>query len=452
MITEGSPFYFSGGHFSYLKDQSLLNLILTGNDFSDVVKKEDKAVKESRINGKLEFISIQLSKYSQDRESIIKKQNQYSDSSIPYFETIDKLNQQLQRELSETKRLIDEKRTLITKRDSVINELRYSNDLLNRFSILQKQYNSDFDRLSFILEADSLSAQIGNVVCPICTSTLAEDHLLHVKEVENFRASATEELKKIKLKLSDLADTTTVLIGKRGTYESEAKAFDRRIEELEAEIQKNFTPKIDGLKADMKHFIKYESLYNRICFIDDEVDKLYKEKDRLEKQLGEKEDEDEINLLQYSTLSELSDYIQKRLQRWNYELNAKVNFDSSYSVFDIVISGKSRRSYGKGKRSISFSACMFGILDFCLDKNQPFSNLIVLDSPLTTFEDKKGAVKEGVNAAIQSSFFDDLVNTSSNSQIIIFDNKEPSNEIKDKINTIVFTGSKENGRAGFFPV
>jgi hypothetical protein len=39
-----------------------------------------------------------------------------------------------------------------------------------------------------------------------------------------------------------------------------------------------------------------------------------------------------------------------------------------------------------------------------------------------------------------------------NSQIIILDNKNPSNKISSEINHVEFTGDPTSGRQGFFPL
>ena len=79
----------------------------------------------------------------------------------------------------------------------------------------------------------------------------------------------------------------------------------------------------------------------------------------------------------------------------------------------------------------------------------PHPGFVVLDSPLTTYKGKKS--QEDVNGDIQDAFFSDLASLVNNMQIIILDNKEPSSEVKEKINFEEFTKDENNGRYGFFP-
>lgn len=178
----------------------------------------------------------------------------------------------------------------------------------------------------------------------------------------------------------------------------------------------------------------------------------------MEKLLQETDPRESIDLLPFSVLSELSDKIQKRLSTWNYEPYVTVVFNDHYQTFDIVINGKSRKSFGKGKRGISFTACLFGLLDYCREKERAFSNLLVLDSPITTFEEKKNtgtAEMDTLRPEVLKAFFADLANLPANSQIILFDNKQPDsttlNAISESVFVQEFTGNEEIGRYGFFP-
>lgn len=296
------------------------------------------------------------------------------------------------------------------------------------------------------------------MLCPLCSSPLHDDHLYHLKEKENFIEAATNELVKIRCKLSGLKDTAGNLCIEEAALQTEIESLSKQLSDLELELEINFSPKTADLRNKLNQYLEIENFSREIIFIDAQITKLFKEKDRLENMLNAKKPaEDEINLVSYTFLAELCEFIEQRLQSWNYENSVKVNFDSHYNTFDITISGKNRRSYGKGKRSISYAACLIGLLDYCQTNNRAFSNLIVLDSPLTTYEEKqRGSVaSEVIQTEILKSFFLNIVKIPTSSQVIIFDNKIPDTEtldaVSDKLNMILFTGRKDSGREGFFP-
>ena len=194
-----------------------------------------------------------------------------------------------------------------------------------------------------------------------------------------------------------------------------------------------------------------EKTSNYIEFIDSETINLYESKNSLELLKSQKESTDIVNVCDYEILKNLSKYIENRLKSWNYNVSPKVIFNSDFKTFDIVISNKSRGSYGKGRRSISYTACLLGFLDYCITEQKNFSNFIVIDSPLTTFKDKEVSEKIGESTIeLDDLFFDDIREASLDSQIIIFENKIPKNT--DKINVVEFTKSKSQGRYGFFSI
>lgn len=454
IITENSPFYFSKQFMDQIKDQSLLSLILTGDDFSGVKQVVDEDKKETQLRGKLEFIGSQISEYAQELDGL-QNEHQQKEASYDYDIAYNTLTVKLKEVIQDAKVLADQKAKLVSKRLAIQEKLNYNSDLLSRFEILRRQYRSDSKRLEFVLEAEVLSSQLGDTVCPVCASPLDENHVIHIKEADNFRSAVNEELNKIHSKLADLEKTIKSLELEYVGIQTNHGYISDQIEGLEVQLSKDFSPTIDGLKLQLNDFMGFEGVKNQIKFVNKEIAKLFAEKDRLERILDQKEVPVDITLLPYSLLSDLAGYIEARLRKWHYLPAVNVVFDSSYQIFDIVISGKSRKSYGKGKRAISYTACLLGVLDYCLAKQRSFSNLVVLDSPLTTFEEKRNvSISDAAPQSVVDSFFVDLSNTPKNAQIIIFDNKEPSMAVDDQVsdlNTIIFTGNEQSGRRGFFP-
>lgn len=452
-----SPFYYSQQYFDQIKAQAMLSILLTGQDYSNVIEKEDKRIRETRINGKLEFLNYQISQYAQDKDELIDKINKTS--SIDDSQRFLELDAELKKNLSQAKELAKQKNQIVLERQSVIEQKHYKTELKSRFAILKKQYKSDAERLEFILEAKVLSEQLGDVVCPICSSPLDHNGVLHIQEKEEFSTAAIEELKKNKSKLIGLEDTLNNLNSELSNLDDAITSLNNRFSEVERQLTENLSTRIQELKSDLRGFLDYEKMVNGIAFIDDQISKLHKEKSRLEKVLNENDPRENIDLLPFSLLRGLADQIQKRLSDWNYEQFVKVDFNDHYQTFDIVINGKSRKSFGKGKRGISFTACLIGLLDYCTQHTRPFSNLLVLDSPITTFEEKKNAGATDVDVLkpeVLKAFFTNLANLPTTSQVIIFDNKEPDAataiNIREKVYIQQFTGNENTGRYGFFPM
>ena len=288
-------------------------------------------------------------------------------------------------------------------------------------------------------------------VCPICSSEIREDALSHIAEIANFRESVQAEMSKIQKKLVDLKESIVVLHSENTSLNTRADEASESLNKIDERLNNNISPQLKEISEQMKSYSESLEKYNRLDFLNEQSNELFHEQSILNDQLSKKLEADKSDLLNYTQLAIISKYVENRLSAWNYEQDVHVNFDSSHRVFDIVISGKSRKSYGKGKRAISYSACILGMLDYCYLNNMPFSNLIMLDSPLTTFQDAIGEDQdEEVTDLIVNSFFKDIASTPDDCQVIIFDNKTPTSEIGIEFKITSFTGNKDVGRSGFF--
>jgi hypothetical protein len=448
IITESSPFYFTNVNSLHTVEQSMISTILEGTDFSTVDSIEDPKKKETKISGKLELIDKQIINYSEQRQVFIDKLE--LNKSIK--KSVDKalINEQIQKRIEDSYSIESKVSKYLNDVNIITEKKVYSTELIKRFEILERQYLSDLDRLTFILEAESLTSQLPSQLCPICSNPMANDEVQHLTEIEDFKEGVNAEIKLIEEKLIDLKQS--IVESKKNVLELEAesKIHKKTLEQLEIQLKK-IKPEIKDLKTILNDYLEIEKTSNYIEFIDTETTNLYESKNSLELLKSKKESTDIVNVCDYEILKNLSKYIENRLKTWNYNVSPKVIFNSDFKTFDIVISNKSRGSYGKGRRSISYTACLLGFLDYCITEHKNFSNFIIVDSPLTTFKDKEVSEEIGESTIeLDDLFFDDIRETSLDSQIIIFENKIPKNT--DRINVVEFTKSKSQGRYGFFPI
>lgn len=449
IITKGSPFYFTEVNSLHTVEQSMISSILEETDFANVDSIEDPKEKETKISGKLEFIDKQIVNYSEQRQKLIEKFERLTKNKTIFDKAL--INDEIQKRIEDSYNLEYKVTKYLNDVNSTTEKKIYALELIKRFEILERQYLSDLDRLAFILEAESLTSQLPSQLCPICSNPMNNDEIQHLNEIENFKESVIAEVDLIKDKLEDLK--ASIIESKRNVLNLETEANELKVTLLilKAHLESIY-PEIQNLKTILNDYIEIEKIGNYIEFIDTETAILYETKDSLEILKSEKESTDIVNVCDYDILKKLSGFIELRLKTWNYNVNPKVIFNSDFKTFDIVISNKSRGSYGKGRRAISYTACLLGFLDYCLNEKKNFSNLIVIDSPLTTFKDKDKQVSENEDISIELDdlFFDDIRQTSLESQLIIFENKIPK-KMKG-INIIEFTKNKNQGRYGFFPI
>ena len=95
-------------------------------------------------------------------------------------------------------------------------------------------------------------------------------------------------------------------------------------------------------------------------------------------------------------------------------------------------------------------------MNYCLSRDLCHPGVVILDSPLTTYKEKdkkKGENDESVGQGTKEKFYTMLADdkSSKSKQIIVFDNEEPSEEVKGRINYLHFSGEASIGRKGFIP-
>jgi hypothetical protein len=118
---------------------------------------------------------------------------------------------------------------------------------------------------------------------------------------------------------------------------------------------------------------------------------------------------------------------------------------------DVVISGRPRRSHGKGVRAITRAAFNLALLRLCTREERPFPNLVLIDSPLLVYE-KPDAGETEFPQDIKKHFWENVKASFVDTQVIIIENGKqlPDADFLRDVNVVVFTGN-DQGRRGFIP-
>lgn len=330
-----------------------------------------------------------------------------------------------------------------------------TNELLKRFLLLKAQYETDMERISFLLEGEHYFSLLNYEKCPQCNQTLTSNNgelaCSHL-ELDQKKESYKVESKKILLHLEDLNNTihsmneeveylNKSLMLKKEHYKKISKILDEQLE-----------PQNLIIEEEIQEILKAQKVMSEVKQKKETLSKLLDEKRKV---LDLMEDGKQVD----ATFSQQTDYsqyykdlcenIKYYLSGWRFPGSNDIEFDLNQK--DILISGKPRRLFGKGYRSISYSAFVLGIMKYCTSKNLPHPGFVVLDSPITSYKDEDKD-EDKTSDDLQSSFFEFLAEVSQNKQIIILENKKPSKEVIKNINFIEFTKNHNRGRSGFITV
>lgn len=455
IITEGSPVYTSKDNYiDFTLEQSAFKFLLTSKDDRELQEKEEQKVREGRITGKIEL----LERFIQSKnDAIIELQKSLSKiNSTELQQKIESLISKIQESSSIIESLTEQRNSLYKNNQAKKSDRLRIKELVERFYLLKDHYHSDLNRLNFILDGEFLFSQLIDKDCPLCGTIMTEEHLSCLSnsvDIDSIRI----EGRKIELKIQDLISTISSSESEITILNKDIEIFESKLKEIETSIESELKPLRQNFQEELKSLLQLKKAEQEISIKKDDIASYSTEKTRLEFELKNKPKSETSNInIEYEALHSFCKTVEVILEAWKYPNLTTVEFDSNHKVYDITISSRKRNSHGKGVRALSYAAFTIGLLDFCISTDKPHSGVIVLDSPLTTYHKNKGQEqhvvdKDEASKDMQDAFYNYLSNIPTDRQIIILDNKIPTEDIIGKVNYIQFSDEPNSSRSGFFP-
>lgn len=464
MLSEESPLFVQSVEKS--SANSAFQALITGVDDSALIAKPKKEVVEAKVQGQTLVYEDLIARTQQELERI---REQYStpptaaqiDAGISKISaTIDSLNEQIDSSATERRRIIDASTELESKISTI-------EQLAVRFRLLNEHYNSDLKRLDFISEGEYLVSQLQESICESCGRTLEGVKHSHAHDVNNgqngdnthsVQDACRAEAAKIRRHIADLSKTFTTLSEEHSELTEKRSELKASLAKTDHDFRSSLKPLLVIEQQRLRTLLDVRRDYDRIQLLHHNLNSYTVAKAALRK--GDNMPKSKANPPTEITnetaetrtmaLRKLCDKISLLLNRWEFAEAAVVEFDSK--SLDLVISGIQRTSNGKGVRGLLHAAFNIGLLDYCKTNHKPHPGFVVLDSPLTTLKETAptGQKDEDVSESVQQAFFADLAGRTD--QIIILENKVPSDDLRSQINLIEFTHQITEGRYGLFPV
>lgn len=424
--------------------------IISGNDYEKTDKKDNPEIVKAKLRGQIEELSHMIDELRIENANLEAK-NEIKDG--PYLtKKIKEINEFIDSKNEEVKKYEIEFEQLQMESDDIKRKIYRLNDNIDKFHLLKKNYLSDLERLEFIFDAHDLTQQLVDVECPICHSHM------QVEEAESsndYFIALSSERTKIEIQLSELDDTISDIQSEVGEEEQILKDIEVKSESISQELNTILLPVISEKFAEVQALLEIQEQVNLILRNKEKVKK-YNDRisDLTNKMDNTKTDKgNKIEPVAESYLCGLCNEIYALLRECNFiEKEAEVKFNNT--TYDLEIDNKAKASFGKGARAIINSAFLLGIMNYCLKRDLCHPGVVVLDSPLTTYKEKdkkNGENDESVGEGTKEKFYTMLANEKTSKQIIIFDNEEPSEEVKGKISYLHFSGEASIGRKGFIP-
>ncbi|MQT39173.1 MAG: AAA-23 domain-containing protein [Pseudomonas helleri] len=449
IVAEYSP-VGTGQNSEKTKEKSILKLLLTGQDDSAVKGAKKDLASKALLKHKVDAVEEVVTKFYPDDDGAqlheLQRLNSFKTQVTvrlglaeaelkSAFESSDGLFEQKARHISELE----------------VAEVKVSEDraLLSRFTMLGQKYESDRQRLVGIEQAATLLDVADTVHCPTCGNNFDSDTC--TSDVDDIRKGVSFELDRISKNILELSEAQGSLSAAIERNTSSAQSSKAAIAALEKQIASELQESVQAV-SDLKELSS--CIRHDLAALDERVAakaKLTEELKRLGLLLLEEQDGYTADSFE-DAVKPLVSEIQSILGRWGFPNHLPVDFD--FKTRDITIGGSARGHFGKGYRAVAFSAFVLGLMNL-LKLSGRHPGFVVLDSPLTTYkegDELQDEERDEVSSDLIYAFYRDIADSFKDSQIIIFENQEPSMSVIPALNYQHFTKNRGHGRYGFFPM
>lgn len=435
IINDESPIFSDNYEATYKK--SLFNFLLTNHDNSDLLEIEDPKLTKAKLSAKIDVYDKLITETSEKIEELV----EYKIEDLN--EQINSLEHQYEYNTTLLNRKTTERVEYIKNIEKFKNLSIESSRLLNKYNLLKNYYVNDIERLDFVEEGSFYLNQLRNYPCPICNNNIDNSQIYY----DEILYSCNKENEKIKIKIGDLEQTILYENKNIENYTNKINELNKKIYSLTIEIDNELKPHSKVLKNRIDNILTLQKKIELKKKLRNDIALYTSYRQECQNALNNYKVNNEIPIIEYKYYTNFANTTKLLLDNWKYKDDCNVMFDST--TYDIEIDGKPRGHLGKGHRALTHAAFTIGLQSYMYNNDFSFPAFIILDSPLLSLKEADYET-EKVSNAIQNAFWNDLAKTKHDRQIIIFDNKEPNEKIKQISNYIKFTGNKNKGRYGFY--
>lgn len=423
---------------------SALLFLLYGKDFSEYDTLESRSERKIRKEAISGYISDNLNELIKEREKLL---TQYQSlKSIDVEAEIKQLVISLSQIETEIDAQLEISQTLFGNIVSAEENLAEKELLLERCQALESQYDSDIERLSFIVNGETLidnhTHEHPNHICPFCEGEIPDKNKISYIE------ASQAELNHLLLQLRDLEKSKIILQREIESLESELSSLQDSEYQLNQFISKELKPKANQISLKIEQYRSYIQVQEQLIYIEKLQKKYNFDIDSIEKEKS--------NTLTYKPKEQfdkdfwktMSQNIYSILEYCHYENLVNVKFDPS--SFDMIINGIPKvNNQGKGFRAFLNTVLSLAYRKLLHDFAKFKPGIMLIDTPLLGLDEGQ---RTEIPENMQNGLFSYFINHQNEGQLIIIENSNelpPLNYQKFDVNVIEFTHDKNKGRFGF---
>lgn len=451
-ITQQSSPLIDGNPTANTPNLATFKLLLTGTDDSALVASSKSEPEELSREAQLHLLDQLLDDYRERLKELTKSPKELE-------EQLGKIDASLRQHAAQVNTTEAEFQEAAGKRRELRKKLEESRErraevgaMLERFSLLDKHYVSDIERLRAIEEGGTLFNVLGSGHCPLCGAAPAA-HRTDAEcggDIDVVVQAARREISKIELLRAELAETVQSLERESASFDRRMPAAVRELELISGAVEELIAPRLSSLRKSYSDFADKRAEVREALALYATVQDMERRRADLEKGADDEKAGALANADIPTTVTHsFAKTVEGILTGWHFPEAGDVYFDSK--TRDLVIAGKSRSAFGKGLRAITHAAFTLGLLAVCRARQTPHTGFVVLDSPLLAYREPDGTEDDLTGTDLQEQFYAYLEALPIDRQVIVVENTDPPESIMKREQSLMFGKNPHHGRYGLFP-
>lgn len=432
-------------------ERSLITLFLTGLDGSNAnAAAEPPKQRKARLKAEAGTVTSILADKRMELRSLTDSPEALADQEVKLKEAIAAISQTASQSQDVISDLERNRQQIFEERTQALSRHTFLYEQLRRFLLLRNFYDTDHARLLTILRASQAFHELPEGTCPLCLQAYPQSVEGGYSHADVESACQTE-LAKLEVLRRDLRSAIQDSAAELKNVRSRIPETSRELAEIDSRLRQSLIPAFRQVEAELQSLYIASSKIMQASLVHKDVlslegrlgniQQLSKDASRQAK----KQD-----LLTDASTANFCRIVKEILEAWKYPSLGEVEF--SRETFDLVIGGQHRAELGKGYRSITYAAFVIALMKHCHNFGFPHPGFIVLDTPVNPYKGKTQNVDEDLLAdELKVAFFEYLANDASGDQYIIFENVQPPQHLRDRVNYFHFTGRTDLGQSGFIP-
>lgn len=432
------------GAFGKTSSPAALLYLLTGQDADNIKKNEDPEISKAKKKALTDYIREKVLNIAERREELEKELASHGLSN--YQETVEQIHKEidaLQKKLDEA---ISESQTLMTQIYKQNDRLSECNTVIHNFSVLRKQYQSDIQRLGFVVEGKiNASPRKSKRHCPLCDSEIT------IEPDPKYVDAAASELQKIKEHLAELQIAQNDIDKQRQKILTDISTLETKKRAVDSLITEQLQPQLSIFKEQLDSNMTFMRLSG-------ELEIIKQNETQYKSELFAKETEETpanptYKIAEYYSYDLIKEYEKKLIEILTASniggaTTARLNMET----FDLEIGGRPKAvSMGGGFCGILNTITALAMCKFLLENDCKAPAFFVADSALTQLSEAEHVAQRDT---IKQNFIQYLINNALKQQVIIIEQKKsmpfiPAEDKKNGIHIIEFSRNKNFGRYGF---